>query len=732
MCLIPSLTSQLPFERDFEKPKSPLAVALPLSLSGFRFSNEVSASQSTWLSSAPRRNKTSIARLCEGCASLGPQWFVHLNFTKMSDKELSPEAGGGASGKFQFLQPSRDPQSNWEVDLAKNLEEYLLKVCSGEVSSEQSVNFAEAALLLQGSVQVYSRKVEYLYSLVLHILEFLSQKSQDQQEKVSVAPDDSAPAIAIHGEDEVFLGLDDVPVDPKNSRDNGLDKHEISYNFVKAPANLLVLEGDCLDTGGDANEFESYLLANTGFYGDFLLLDPCDAGEIDNFLKNGNAFDKELEQASAKRGTSGRPKTRESSLQTPVRRSAGSFRPSTGKEHAYEMSSGNLCSKPQADQSYSEKDFCSLKESNFGYADVDESDEDEDPWKPLNPHEAGNLKIKPFRKGRKLGCQTNSKSNRKGRTTKFPLAKMDGIISSELAESYEVKVRLKETKDTSQCLPLYEKLRGSLSFGSHLPFDDFGDNDQEARDENDLPDFGHSDCDMGMEVHTNNEKLGMDGAKEPGGAGPSSLDDLCCSASLEDLCRSHLDALLATIAETEKQTELAARVSTWKQKIERAIEEQEEHSAFDIHHYGERILDKLSLEGSHTGGMPFTDVVAGQPKYEVARTFSALLQLVNNGSVDLQRPSNGEPVCYTAKNPFHVKLLHAKRRKVQVHVSSLKKRMPSPSLKSSDSTSPLRRSPGNGKVSSKLKKAGLSRHTPDGKRRRRSGRIEHLHSATDV
>jgi hypothetical protein len=33
-----------------------------------------------------------------------------------------------------------------------------------------------AALLLQGSVQVYSRKVEYLYNLVLHALDFLSQK----------------------------------------------------------------------------------------------------------------------------------------------------------------------------------------------------------------------------------------------------------------------------------------------------------------------------------------------------------------------------------------------------------------------------------------------------------------------------------------------------------------------------------------------------------------------------
>lgn len=33
-----------------------------------------------------------------------------------------------------------------------------------------------AALLVQGSVQVYSRKVEYLYSLVLHALEFISNQ----------------------------------------------------------------------------------------------------------------------------------------------------------------------------------------------------------------------------------------------------------------------------------------------------------------------------------------------------------------------------------------------------------------------------------------------------------------------------------------------------------------------------------------------------------------------------
>lgn len=35
------------------------------------------------------------------------------------------------------------------------------------------MNFAEAALLIQGSACIYSRKVEYLYSLVCQVLEVM-------------------------------------------------------------------------------------------------------------------------------------------------------------------------------------------------------------------------------------------------------------------------------------------------------------------------------------------------------------------------------------------------------------------------------------------------------------------------------------------------------------------------------------------------------------------------------
>ena len=55
--------------------------------------------------------------------------------------------GGGGGGGYHRVQAERDLESNWEVDLAHKLEDYLLKICSGEIPDESddhvAVNFAE-------------------------------------------------------------------------------------------------------------------------------------------------------------------------------------------------------------------------------------------------------------------------------------------------------------------------------------------------------------------------------------------------------------------------------------------------------------------------------------------------------------------------------------------------------------------------------------------------------------
>ncbi|XP_036134186.1 condensin-2 complex subunit H2 isoform X3 [Molossus molossus] len=114
-----------------------------------------------------------------------------------------------------LLQPIRDLTKNWEVDVAAQLGEYLEEldqICISFDEGKTTMNFVEAALLIQGSACVYSKKVEYLYSLVYQALDFISGKRQARQ--LSAQEDgairDASSRASRQVEDE-FLSLDDLP-----------------------------------------------------------------------------------------------------------------------------------------------------------------------------------------------------------------------------------------------------------------------------------------------------------------------------------------------------------------------------------------------------------------------------------------------------------------------------------------------------------------------------------------
>ena len=67
-----------------------------------------------------------------------------------------------------LLKPIRDLSENWSIDIAQELESYLDELGDIQVSfgGSDTLNFAEAALLIQGSACIYSKKVEYLHALV--------------------------------------------------------------------------------------------------------------------------------------------------------------------------------------------------------------------------------------------------------------------------------------------------------------------------------------------------------------------------------------------------------------------------------------------------------------------------------------------------------------------------------------------------------------------------------------
>lgn len=93
----------------------------------------------------------------------------------------------GANTRFKSLiQPIKDLASNWDIDIAESLNDYLDELESLRISldgGQTQLNFAEAALLIQGSTAVYSKKVEYLHQLVLKSLEYISNKKSSNKDK---------------------------------------------------------------------------------------------------------------------------------------------------------------------------------------------------------------------------------------------------------------------------------------------------------------------------------------------------------------------------------------------------------------------------------------------------------------------------------------------------------------------------------------------------------------------
>ncbi|GFZ21781.1 hypothetical protein Acr_29g0009430 [Actinidia rufa] len=588
----------------------------------------------------------------------------------------------------------------------------------------------------------------------------------DQPEGVSVQPEENGSHAVLVEENDQYWGLDDIPVEDKISLDSSTCKDAKLNQFVRPPANLVVLEGDCLDATSDGSELESYLLATSDLYRDFILLDPCDAVAVDNYLKDDKAG---KWQNGICRGSNMASKSRKS-FQSPINRSGGATR----KSSVGNNQDANLNRSPTVDHGF-EFSGCNIGpdhpswsvpdnnihgfEMDDGYSEPGDSDDEEDPWKPLNPHEPGNLRVKPFKKVKSFRRQGINSTKRVPITKQFPLARMHGTISPELSEVWEARCHASESQHEPKSLPLYEKLRHSLVHGGHDTSDAFG-NPRDDNEDNEYdtrgPDFDPPDFDMPDTVYEYEEVplhpkkvkqtikcsvicvmklcddngVSFDTNEMYGPEGPSS------QASLEDLCRSHLDALLASFAESEKQTELAVRVSTWKQRIEENLEEQDSRPPFDIHEYGERVLEKLSVErDSGNITMSFAEVVRGQEKHNVARTFSSLLQLVNNGNIDLERGDTGsEPMCYTAVSPFYVRLLSRDKGREEVQLRSSNKRVMSQirkiCTKRERDKSGREKSP-NVSLSLKLGKFGTFRCTPEGKRRQRSQLVDSvgLHSS---
>ncbi|XP_025907982.1 condensin-2 complex subunit H2, partial [Nothoprocta perdicaria] len=113
-------------------------------------------------------------------------------------------------------------------------------ICISFDGGKTTMNFIEAALLIQGSACVYSKKVEYLYSLVYQALDFISNKRREKQP--SSIGQDGQDADASFGpeHEEPFLSLDDLRDASQASVDMRRDQQPQTVDIVPLTPMALV------------------------------------------------------------------------------------------------------------------------------------------------------------------------------------------------------------------------------------------------------------------------------------------------------------------------------------------------------------------------------------------------------------------------------------------------------------------------------------------------------------
>ncbi|KAJ3426801.1 condensin-2 complex subunit h2 [Anaeramoeba flamelloides] len=117
---------------------------------------------------------------------------------------------------MHLLKPIRGLAQNWNIDIANELEDYLVDLEEISISFDggsTNLNFVEAALLIQSSACIYSKKVEYLYNLIYQTLDLLSERKKRQKKKKSQDDDENGEN---EDETENFLTLDDTLKIDKN------------------------------------------------------------------------------------------------------------------------------------------------------------------------------------------------------------------------------------------------------------------------------------------------------------------------------------------------------------------------------------------------------------------------------------------------------------------------------------------------------------------------------------
>ncbi|XP_030392002.1 condensin-2 complex subunit H2 isoform X5 [Gopherus evgoodei] len=594
---------------------------------------------------------------------------------------------------LHLLQPIRDLTKNWEVDVAAQLGEYLEEldqICISFDGGKTTMNFIEAALLIQGSACIYSRKVEYLYSLVYQALDFISNKKRDKQ-PTSVGEDgtDADVSAGPRKEEEEFLSLDDIKDTNVVSVDMKKDHQPNTVNIVPLTPMALVppeetekkdnplfsRKGEILASRKDFRMNTCTPHANGAF-----MLELAGLSPTQYFQARRQAGD----LGSATGGQTAAPGSGNapvdvSACETPIpvlnfSENEGTVAPDgggggdddddagRGGDFLSDAPEGGVETSPaavehiQQQKSAPEGKGYMLRERAPAVEPSVHIKEMLDPWRSLDPFD--DSEDKPFKKGRpftvprELDDVPGRKRKRWTPRKLQDFMKWFSASQNDRADSRTTKkkgptfadLEVLYWKQLKERMAAQRKLqrRMGLLLGKHLQEEEQLEEAEEelnAVEEERLDDY--LDHDGGADDFLEQEDVHPAALEQlaEGDLGPCTIPD---SLSYEELVRRNVELFIANSQKYARETVLSQRIRDWEDKMEPKLQEQEERAAFDIHSYGDQLAASCGQLGEwHT----FASLVAGKPAFEVCRSMLASLQLANDYTVEIsQQPGLEEAV----------------------------------------------------------------------------------------
>uniref|UniRef100_A0A8C3XTF5 Condensin-2 complex subunit H2 n=1 Tax=Chelydra serpentina TaxID=8475 RepID=A0A8C3XTF5_CHESE len=591
---------------------------------------------------------------------------------------------------LHLLQPIRDLTKNWEVDVAAQLGEYLEEldqICISFDGGRTTMNFIEAALLIQGSACIYSKKVEYLYSLVYQALDFISNKKRDRQ-PTSVGEDgtDADVSAGPRTEEEEFLSLDDIKDTSVVSVDMKKDHQPNTVNIVPLTPMALVPPEEAEKKDNPLFSRKGEILASrkdfrmntcTPHANGALMLELAGLSPTQCFQARHQAGD----PGSATGGQtaalgSGNAPMEVSACGMPVpvlnfSENEGAVAPECagdddddaggGDDFLLDAPEGGVETSPaavehiQPQMSAPEGKGYMLRERAPAVELSAHIKEMLDPWRSLDPFD--DSEDRPFKKGRPftvprdLDDVPGSKRKRRVPRKLQDFMKWFSATQNDRADSRRTKrkgptfadLEVLYWKQLKERMAVQRKLqrRMGLLLGKHLQEEELREEAEElnAVEEERMDDY--LDHDEGADDFLEQEDIHPEAPEQlaEGDLGPCAIPD---SLSYEELVRRNVELFIANSQQYARETVLSQRIRDWEDKMEPKLQEQEERAAFDIHSYGDQLAASCGGLGEWHS---FASLVAGKPAFEVCRSMLASLQLANDYTVEIsQQPGLEEAV----------------------------------------------------------------------------------------